>query len=388
MRKSITRHIMQAIRVHPAPRGATPYSPSYPAPTSALQLDHDVPIPKLSQPGELLVRVKATTIIRDMLTWPETYAHEYAILGNDVAGIVTDVFSLDGKFKPGDQIFGMADINRAGTWAEYTVVKENEVTLKPTGLTFAQAAALPLSAHTAYEALFNHARIPLPTVEEVKSRTLAAAAGVTVVAATSSNARNGEFLQRLGADETVEYDMLARYQGRFDIIIDVVGGAVLEKCWNYVTETGVLISVDSASYNFVEEHEKRGLSKPQVRALFFIVEGSDKALHYLAELVDVGALQSLVADTFPLAKAQEAYDLANGRHSGRVDSLNLSATISHVPSATTAAALTEPAPSYKTALKTAAEDPSCLHYHRKIRVTWTAPAHLKKNSTAAKLSSG
>lgn len=255
---------MQAIRVHPAPPETTSYSPSNPAPSTALQLDHDVPIPKPSQPGDILIRIKATTIIRDMLTWPETYTHGYTIPGNDLAGIVTEVFSQDSKFKPGDEVFGMTDANRGATWAEYAVVKEDEIALKPAALTFAQAAALPLSAQTAYEALFDHAGIRIPTIEEIKSRSvprkkqivlitgaagavgvylvqLAVAAGaVRLVAATSSNSRNGDFLRSLGADEVVEYDMLESYQGAFDVIIDTVGGEVLEKCWGYISETGVI----------------------------------------------------------------------------------------------------------------------------------------------------
>lgn len=330
---------MQAIRVHLAPPESTPYSPSNPAPSTALHLDHDVPIPKPSQPGDLLVRIKATTIIRDMLTWPETYTHEYAIPGHDLAGIVTEVFSPDSKFNPGDEVFGMADVDRAGTWAEYAIVKEHEVALKPTALAFAQAAALPLSAQTAYEALFDHAGVPLPTMEETKSSVprkdqhvlitgaagavgvylvqLAAAAGVREVAATSSNSRNGEFLRSLGADEAVEYGMLESYRGAFDVIIDTVGGEVLRKCWEYISDTGVLVTVDSASFNFVEENVKRGLRKAGVRALFFVVKGSTEALHYLAELADTGAIQSFVVDSWSIANAGEAYDIANGRYSGR-----------------------------------------------------------------------
>ncbi|KAJ6134120.1 hypothetical protein N7523_000442 [Penicillium sp. IBT 18751x] len=331
---------MQAIRLHPAPPKSTPYSPSNPAPSTALQLDHDIPIPVPSEPRELLVRVKATTVVRDMLSWPETYAHEYAIPGNDVAGIVTKVFSSVSKFKPGDEVFGMANADRAATWAEYTIVKEDEVARKMDTLTFAQAAALPLSAQTAYEALFEHARIPRPTVEEFLSRPsprkdhrvlitgaagavgvylvqLAAASGVHVVAASSSNARNGEFLRSLGADEVVEYSMLHKHIRQFHVIIDVVGGEVLANCWAFVAETGVLISVDSASFNFVEEHEKRGLRKVGVHALFFIVKGSPDALRYIAELVGAGAIRPFVADVYPLARAREAYDLANGRFSAR-----------------------------------------------------------------------
>ncbi|OGM45301.1 zinc-containing alcohol dehydrogenase [Aspergillus bombycis] len=315
---------MQAIRVHPAPAASTPYSPSNPAPSSALHLDHNVPIPKPSKPGDILVRVKATTVIRDMLTWPETYYHEYAIIGNDISGIVTEVFSQDCKFQPGDEVFGMAAADRGSTWAEYALLNEDELALKPRALAFDQAAALPLSAQTAYEALFDHGGIPVPSVEQAiknKARSsgqkgqrllitgaagavgiylvqLASAAGVHVVAATSSNARNEEFLRGLGADEAIEYEVLA-------------------KCWDYVKETGVLVSVDSASFNFVEEHEKRGIRKDGVRALFFIIKGSSKALHYIAELVDLGTVESFVVGTYPFSKAREAYDYANGRYSGR-----------------------------------------------------------------------
>ncbi|KAE8376379.1 hypothetical protein BDV26DRAFT_235644 [Aspergillus bertholletiae] len=334
---------MQAIRVHPAPAASTPYSPSNPAPSSALHLDHNIPIPKPSKPGDILVRVKASTIVRDMLTWPETYSHEYAIIGNDISGIVAEVFTQESKFQPGDEVFGMADANRGATWAEYSVVREDELALKPKTLAFDQAAAVPLSAQTAYEALFDHGGIPVPSVEEaVKNKAqppsqksqqvlitgaagavgiylvqLASAAGVRVVAATSSNARNEEFLRGLGADETVEYGMLEDYRGAFDVIIDAVGGEVLAKCWDYVKETGVLVSVDSASFDFVQEHEKRGIRKDGVRALFFIVKGSGTALQYLAELVDLGTVQSFVVGTYPLSKVQEAYDQANGRYSGR-----------------------------------------------------------------------
>uniref|UniRef100_A0A060T9R0 ARAD1D13794p n=1 Tax=Blastobotrys adeninivorans TaxID=409370 RepID=A0A060T9R0_BLAAD len=331
---------MQAVRVHPAPKDSTPYSAANPAPSSALQVDQNVLVPVPSAPGELLVKVKATTVIRDMLTWPESYAHEYAILGNDFSGIVTEVFSGTSKFKPGDEVFGMADVDRASTWAEYTIAKEDEVVLKPASLTFAQAAAMPLSAHTAYEALFEHTSIARPSIEQVLSKSvsnkdinvlitgasgavgiylvqLAAVAGVRVVAASSSNARNEQFLRQLGADEVVEYSELDRYKGHFNFIIDTVGGPVLEKCWDYVRDNGTLVSVDSASYEFVDQHEKRGLRKAGVHAEFFIVKGSQDGLHYISELVTAGALQSFVAKEYPLAKVQEAYDIANGRSYGR-----------------------------------------------------------------------
>lgn len=331
---------MQAIRLHPSPDPSTPYSPTNPAPPSALTLDTDIPIPQPSNPNEVLVRIKATTVIRDALTWPETYAHEYTIPGHDLAGTVAAVFpaSPNPPFKPGDEVFGMAHADRGSAWAEYALVRDSEIAHKPKKLSWEEAAAMPLSAQTAYEALL-HAGIPLSggagaTPERKKTTILitgaaggvgvylvqlARRAGLRVVAASSSNARNGEFLRDLGADETVEYAALhVLEQDRvFDIIVDTVGGDVLEGCWDLVkTPTGSLISVDSASFDFVREHERKGIRKEGVKALFFIVQGSGEALAQLARFADEGSLKVFVLDRYPLGKAVEAYERASGRGGG------------------------------------------------------------------------
>lgn len=334
---------MQAVRVHPAPSNSDPYSPANPAPASALQLDQNVPIPKPSKPGELLVRVKASTVVRDMLTWPETYHHEYSIPGNDLSGVVVEAYPGSSKFRPGDEVFGMAHPDRAATWAEYTIVKEEEATLKGTGLTWEQAAALPLSAQTAYEALFYHAGVPVPNdadiaadkTEQRLSGTrqkvlitgaagsvgvylvqLASLAGLHVVAATSSNDRNAQFVQSLGADETIEYNSLSQH-GPYDFVIDTVGGDTLRDCWNAVKDGGTLITVDSSSFNFVDDHKRQGLYKDGVKALFFIVSGSSEGLHFLAHCADMGILQVFVLSAYALAEAPQAYEHASGRLTGR-----------------------------------------------------------------------
>src|ERR1700742_4187154 len=159
------RDEMDAIRLHPNEAGpSSPYSEVNPAPSAALIFDHEVPVPQPQQPGELLVRVEATTVVRDALTWPETYRKEYNILGNDFSGTVVSVGGdlRHSRFKPGDEVYGMAAASRAGTWAEYAVVSAEEACLKPRSLTWAEAAAVPLSALTAYQALFEKARIVPP----------------------------------------------------------------------------------------------------------------------------------------------------------------------------------------------------------------------------------
>lgn len=278
-----------------------------------------------------------------MLTWPETYAKDYTIPGHDFSGIVAAT-APNSNFRIGDEVFGMAHADRASTWAQYAVVQEDEVARKP-ALSWEEAAALPLSAQTAYEALFVHAGLAAPVVGEEEDQKqkdgqhrqvdkrilvtgaaggvgiclvqLAAWAGVHVVAASSSDERNREFLESLGADEVIEYGALeGALEGTFDVVVDCVGGTVLEKCWGLVRDGGVLISVDSGSFDFVSSHLKSGIGRPNVTASFFIVEGGN-ALGVLGKLADRGLLRSFVAASFGLERIREAYDLANGRFEGR-----------------------------------------------------------------------
>ncbi|KAL2839358.1 hypothetical protein BJY01DRAFT_219304 [Aspergillus pseudoustus] len=336
---------MQAIRLHPAAPGQQPHTPENPAPTFALHLD-TIPIPKPSAPGEILVQIKASTVIRDTLTWPETYSHEYTTLGNDLSGTVVEVFSPEhSKFKPGDEVFGMTAADRPRTWAEYAVVRENEIALKPRDFSWEASAAIPLSGQTAFEALFVHGGIPVPKEEnkvvENKQRVnpnhngkkilitgaaggvgaymvqLARFAGLRVTAATSANARNDEFLRSIGADECIEYAAVKEQRDVYDLIIDCVGGETLVDLWKAVKGDGRLITVDSSSYNFVEEHTKQGIHRNGVKASFFIVEGGPNGLEALARFADLGILQVFVLKVYPLEKAAEAYEFGNGRLTGR-----------------------------------------------------------------------
>lgn len=229
----------------------------------------------------------------------------------------------------------MANAERGATWAEYSIVLEKEVARKSSKLDWAESASLPLSAQTAYEALFEHAGVPFPKpgvrAEKIGKRALitgatggvgmymvqlAAGGGLDVTAATTSKAKNEEFLKSLGAGEIVENGDIGECE-KFDIIIDILGGEILKKCWGYVVDGGVLISIESAAFDFVEEHKKLGIAKEGVKALFFIVEGKSETLQGLTDLADAGLLHSFVARTFPLAQAKEAYDYAHTRFPGR-----------------------------------------------------------------------
>ncbi|ETI21629.1 hypothetical protein G647_07976 [Cladophialophora carrionii CBS 160.54] len=277
---------------------------------------------------------------RDALTWPETYCRKYSILGNDISGTVVSISedSQSSLFKPGDEVCGMTAASRAGTWAEYAVVSAEEAWSKPRSLSWAEAAAVPLSALTAYQALFDKAGMVPPdfsnTHGAIRSRPgsgrekkgrllmsggagcvgiyavqLASLAGLYVVAATRSRRRDEEFLKGLGADKVIEYGDLIKSSWTYETIIDTVGGKGLETCWSLVTECGTLISIDSASYDFVRRHRESGLAsgKVAVKALFFIVDPSRTGLEQLAKALDSALLKSFVARVMPLADARQAY---------------------------------------------------------------------------------
>lgn len=252
-------------------------------------------------------------------------------MGNDFAGIITQVHPSERDFKPGDEVYGMTHAHRGGTWAEYAVVTTEEANLKPQSLSWAEAAALPLSALTADQALFVHAGLDVNAQQAKRVLVtgaaggvgmfvvaFAAAAGYYVVGATSSNSRNEEFVRSMGAVEVVEHGQLAS-QDKFNVVIDTVGDEVLASCWKTVRDDGYLISVDSASWNFVEEHKKSSLSAgiESVKAKFFIVEPSRDSMKRISAAVETEGIEGLVAKMMLFEQAREAYELSATRGYGR-----------------------------------------------------------------------
>ena len=321
---------MKAVSIQPKPQDGQTYTAANPAPSSAIHFV-DLPVPQALHPGQIVIRTKATTVIRDSLTWPELYADPPAHMGNDFAGIVIEVHRDEREFVPGDEVYGMTHADRGGAWAEYAVVTTEEANLKPQSLSWAEAAALPLSALTADQALFVHAGLDVNAQQPKRVLVtgaagavgmfvvaFAAAAGNHVVAATSSNARNEKFMRSMGAMEVVEYSQLAS-RDKFDVVIDTVGGEVLANCWKIVRDEAYLISVDSASWNFVEQHKKSGLSagREGAHAKFFIVEPSRDSMKRISAAVETRGIKGLVAKMLPFDQAREAYELSATRGYGR-----------------------------------------------------------------------
>ncbi len=180
--------------------------------------DIDLPIPEPG-PHDLLVEIKAVAInpvdnkIRQRIV-PE--AGEWQVLGWDAAGIVCQVGERVSLFKPGDEVFYAGAIDRPGCFSEYHRVDERIVGRKPTTLRFEEAAALPLTAITAWELLFD--RLSVNSDSTGSLLILAAAGGVGSlltqlahhltglhVIATASREESRNWIKNLGADYVIDH---------------------------------------------------------------------------------------------------------------------------------------------------------------------------------------
>lgn len=276
--------------------------------------------PTPSQSGQYLIRVHATAITANELVWNETLSSTYPIPGHDVSGTIVSVPEASSDFKIGDEVFALIAFDRDGAAAEFVVVEAQELARKPAHLGYEEAAAIPLSALTAWQALFTHA-----TLEEGQSvLVLGAAGGVGTIAVqlaywkgarvvgTCSAGNKSEFVKSLGAHEVVDYKT-RKVEGKFDVVLDCVGGETQQEGWGNVKDGGILVSVAEA----VQEKKKEQF--PGIRSRFFIVEPDGRQLGQIGELIDKGSIKPVVDSIFDLEDGKAAFELlAMGRALGKI----------------------------------------------------------------------
>src|SRR5512146_42018 len=208
-------------------------------------------------PGEVLVRVYATGIIANELKWDVTYqtptgsSRELPILGRDLSGVVEEVGPGVTTLVNGSQVYGMLGYGRDGAEADYTIALPNELAPKPGTLEHEQAAAVPLSALTAWQALFGHAHLAAGQTVLIQGGAggvgvfavqLGHWAGAHVIATAS--ARDRDFVRELGADEVIDYTT-TRFEEvvhGVDLVFDMVGGDTLQRSWQVIRPGGMLVS--------------------------------------------------------------------------------------------------------------------------------------------------
>jgi NADPH:quinone reductase-like Zn-dependent oxidoreductase len=273
-----------------------------------------VPVPT---DDEVLIRVHAAAITYDELLWDESWTRNGIdrtpiIPAHEVSGTVAGVGAAVTGMSIGQDVFGLIAFDRDGAAAEYVTVRAADLADKPVRVDHVHAAALPLAALTAWQALGDHAR--LAAGESVL--VLGGAGGVggyvvqlahhrgARVTATVSDARTSAYVAGLGADEIA----VGGAGGTFDVVIDTVGGAALAAAYPLVRDGGRLMTLGAPP-----RPELRG--GRDIRDEFFVVRPDRDELTQIARLVDDGTLRALVGGTFALADAAAAY-ADRGRHGG------------------------------------------------------------------------
>jgi len=281
----------------------------------------DAPLPEVRS-GDVLVRVRATGITPSELTWDETYQNSDGtpripgIPGHEISGVVERTAPDVKDFRHGDEVYGLPDFPRDGAAAEFAAVQSVNLALKPRSISHAEAAALPLSALTVWQALFEHAR--LAAGQSVLIHGGAGGVGSLAVqlarwrsarVVATASGRDTEFVRRLGADDVIDYHV-SRFHEKLrdiDVVLDTIGGETREHSWRVLRKGGVLVTLVSPIPTGVAEQHG-------VRAVFFIVRGERAQLDQISALVDDGTLKPVVAEVLPLARAREAFEHAASSH--------------------------------------------------------------------------
>ncbi|GGW99547.1 NADPH:quinone reductase [Streptomyces malachitofuscus] len=271
-------------------------------------------------PTEVLVRVHAAGV--NPVDWKTRAGQGMAglqtlplILGWDVSGVVEEVGFGVTTLAPGDEVYAMPWFPRpAGGYAEYVTAPSRQFARKPSSVGHAEAAALPLAALTAWQALVDTAHV------QAGQRVLvhAGAGGVghlavqiarhlgAEVVATARESRHA-WLKELGADETIDYSR-QRFEdvaGEVDVVIDLMGGqeATDVRSVAVTRPGGLVVSVPGG----VSAELADAAARAGVRTSPVLVEPDGAALTTIAGLVDAGALRVEIERVFPLDRAAEAH---------------------------------------------------------------------------------
>ncbi|MFD9266502.1 NADP-dependent oxidoreductase [Streptomyces goshikiensis] len=275
--------------------------------------------------GEILVRVHAAGVnpvdwkTREsggLIPWGPVPA-----VGWDVSGTVEAVGGGVTLFQPGDEVFGMPRFpQQAGAYAEYVTAPARHFARKPGGIDHVGAAALPLAALTAWQALVDTAGL----LAGQRVLVHAAAGGVGHFAVQIAKARGAyvigtasagkhELLRELGADEVIDYRSTAFEDAvsDVDIVIDAIGGEYGERSLKVLKAGGHLVTLPGPDGVPAEA--------PGVRTGWTLVEPDYRGLVEIAALVEAGSLRPVIDTVLPLAQAAKAHEIGEqGRTTGKI----------------------------------------------------------------------
>ncbi|HCT77877.1 MAG TPA: NAD(P)-dependent alcohol dehydrogenase [Micromonosporaceae bacterium] len=295
----------------------------------------------VAKDDEVLIRMRAAAV--DAGTWHVMRGAPYIarlalglrkpksqLVGRDVAGTVEAVGQKVTRFRPGDEVWAEGD---AGSFAEYLCVREKLVGLKPSNLTFEQAAAVPLSGNTALQGirdqgqvkpgqriLINGASGGVGTFAVQIAKSLGAE--VTGVCSTGKV----DLVRSIGADHVVDYtkEDFTKSAQRYDVIFDLAGDHSTAECRRVLTPNGILVLSSGNGGRWLGPIGRMmgalalsSFTRQRLRPL--VVARSKENLDALKELVESGKVTPVIDRAFPLSEAAEAIRyLEQGNARGKV----------------------------------------------------------------------
>ncbi|KAJ5166134.1 NAD(P)-binding protein [Penicillium canariense] len=289
--------------------------------------------------GEHLIRVKACAPCAGELLWPKNFPPpnpRELVPCPDVAGVVVSG-PEDSPFQPGDEVYARTNYVRPGNAREFSVGVTDELAHKPKGLSWVAAAAIPVSAETAWQILFIHAGIAVDAETDFAAAQTAWNGKRVLVTASSGGVgmwvvqlatllgaevigtcgtANIPLVQSLGAKEVLDYrhtnlrEWAEQPGKKVDVVIDCIGRQSLEDAWWTVRNGGVVLSIFQPPKQ-VCPTDYKGTG---VKDVFFVMEPVRRHLEEITKLVELGKCHGMVDSVWPLDQYREAFKRLDSGH--------------------------------------------------------------------------
>ncbi len=287
----------------------------------------EIPVPA---EGEVLVNIKAVSVnAADYRSMHMGIIPKRKIFGADIAGRVEAVGSQVKALQVGDAVFGDLSSSGFGGFAEYVAAPENLLALKPSGVSFQDAAAVPMAALTALQALRNLGKIQ----SGKKVLICGAGGGVGTFAVQLAHyfgaevtgvcgPKNTELVRSIGADHVIDYSQedFTRTAARYDLILAVNGNNPLLTYRRLLASGGIFVLVGGALSQVLKTILFGALLSIGSRKMRFLAaKANQKDLELIIRLVAEGSIHPVIDRTYPLSEAPEAMRyLSQGHAHGKV----------------------------------------------------------------------
>jgi NADPH:quinone reductase-like Zn-dependent oxidoreductase len=277
----------------------------------------DLPKPEPGH-GEVLVRVEAAGIG----PWDALIRTGKSVVpqtlpltpGSDLAGAIDSIGPCVEGFEIGDEIFGVTNERFTGAYGEYALAKAAMIAAKPKSLNYTHAASVPVVAVTAWQMLFDLARVSAGQTVLIHGGAgnlgayavqFASQAGVMVV--VTAKGSDTEYVRSRGALGVIDY-RATRFEEKIkevDAVIDTVGGEILDRSYGVVKHGGIIVS--AATQPAKEKSEEHG-----VRSIFCLVQVTSERLRNIAEMIDAGRIKTEVGEVLWLDEARRGHEMLEG----------------------------------------------------------------------------